>query len=81
MSNNVNEIIAAETDDMVIVKDTPLLNLPCIKTLHKGKQYEDLCTQIVECTIMSGMLYEYYPLTSDDNNLWVKLHYFYTIMK
>ena len=68
MSNNINKAIAVETEEVVIVEDTPLLNLSYIKTLYRDEQYEDLRPQIVEYTIMSGVLYEYYPLTSDDNN-------------
>ena len=73
MSNNTNEAIAVETKDVVIVEDTPLLNLSYMKTLCKDEQYEDLCIQIIEYTIISGVLYEYYSMTNDNNNLSVKL--------
>ena len=74
MSNNISKAIAVETKEVVVVKDTSLLNLPYMKTLCKDEQYKDLCMQIVECTIMPSVLYKYYSLTSDDNNLRAKLH-------
>ena len=70
-NNNSNEIIMAESDEVVVVSASKL-NMPMMKTLCKSSDYEELKMKIVVgSTIMSAVFHEHHPQVDTPANPWV----------